>query len=208
MQSRNWEKFAKGYNGRKYREGNYDGKLAAAYEKFRYEKVSPVPVAGFAVPENPSPVRAETSAGLPAALSADSSADNTDTGTEKTATATQETAQGSITAKSTQLNQLDVNQDAPVEAPKPQGLKAKLTTGIGTLLGGTILYDKLGAVAGIQFSIHTLYILAFIIVLAFLGFCLWAVLDVMKSNKRVELEAMANTDINRKNIAWVKPENL
>jgi hypothetical protein len=81
-----------------------------------------------------------------------------------------------------------------------------LTAGVITLFGGTILYDSLGKIAGIQFTMQSIYIICFVLFLAFLGFCVWAVLDTSKANKKTELEVLANTAVDRKNIVWVKPE--
>jgi len=43
IQMKNWEAFAKGYNGPKYKENNYDGQLAKAYEKHSKPIVLPKP---------------------------------------------------------------------------------------------------------------------------------------------------------------------
>lgn len=122
--------------------------------------------------------------------------------TEITQTVEHQTPQGKQTVEVKQ----EITGTAEVTEPKPQGFLKKLSAGVATLFGGTIIYDALGKFSGIQFSAQTVYILIVVLILAFLGFCVWAVLDTIKSNKRTELEAMANTATDKKDIKWVKPE--
>lgn len=148
---------------------------------------------------------AETAENLSSDAGGENSADNSNA-KETTASATVETATGQVKQEITTKNEQNVNDPADVGEPKPQGFKAKLTAGVATLLGGTILYDGIGKIAGIQFTTQNVYIICFVLFLGFLGFCVWAVLDTWKKNKKVELEVLANTDITRKNINWVKPD--
>lgn len=141
-----------------------------------------------------------------AASPGSSSSESSQSATEETISAEKKTEQGVIKSEQTVLNQQNVNEDAPVNEPKPQGFTAKLFAGLVSLLGGTLLYDSLGKFSGIQFSAQSIYIICFVIFLTFLGFCVWAVLDAWKSNERTRNEVLANTDITRKNIVWVKPE--
>lgn len=126
--------------------------------------------------------------------------------TESTATATVQTSQGEIKQEIVQKNEQNVNEIAEVGEPKPQGFLKKLSAGVATIFGGTLIYDAAGKLSGIQFSTQTIYIIITILVLGFLGFCVWAILDAWKSNNRTKMEVLANTDVNRKNIKWVKPE--
>jgi hypothetical protein len=103
-------------------------------------------------------------------------------------------------------NEQDVNQPATVTEPPPQGFLKKLAAGVATVFGGTLVYDAAGKFSGIQFSTQAIYVICFLVVIAFLGFCVWAVLETIKQNKRTEIEALAKTAIDRKDIVWVKPE--
>lgn len=150
------------------------------------------------------PAIGETAENSPNRVAGENSAENS-AGVETTKSETVKSPDGEAKNEVTKKNEQNVNDPAPINEPAPQGFKGKLTAGIATVLGGTILYDSLGKIAGIQFSIQSVYIICFVLFLGFLGFCVWAVLDTWKKNKKTELEVLANTAIDRKNIVWVKP---
>lgn len=210
--------FAEGYNGSQQEKNDYEGKMKRGYNQYKkeaWDSVAPVSLVTIAdlkkrtqrfpnmlvetLDENSiesqenSAEQSETAAIEPSAV-------------ETTETKKLETEDESFEQSTTVKNEQDVNKDADVSEPEPQGFKAKLAAGIAALFGGTVIYDAAGKVAGIQFSTQTIFIICFLIFIAFLGFCVWAVLDTIKKNKRTEIEAMANTAIDRKNIRWVKPE--
>lgn len=127
---------------------------------------------------------------------------------ETTETQTVNTSTGAATQEVATKNEQDVNQPAEVEEPKPQGFLKKLSAGIAAVFGGTMVYDAAGKFAGIQFSTQAIYIVVALIVFAFLGFCVWAFLEVLKQNKRVELEVLAKTAVDRKDLIWRKPDSF
>lgn len=127
--------------------------------------------------------------------------------TETTQKATVETGNATVESETTRLNEQSVYVPAEVTEPPPQGFMKKLAAGVATIFGGTIIYDAAGKLSGIQFSMQTIYVICFVIFLAFLGFCVWAVLDAIKNNARVRAEMESKTSINRKDIIWVKPES-
>jgi putative chitinase len=104
------------------------------------------------------------------------------------------------------LNEQDVSQPAEVPEPERQGFLKKLGAGAASVLGGTILYDTLGKFSGIQFSATTIYILIVVLILGFLGFCVWAVLDAWKTTQKLRLEVDAKTDPRKKDLVWTKPD--
>lgn len=226
LRRKDWAGFAKGYNGAGYRKNKYDEKMAAAYKKF--SKVSTVKTdvatsnktatnTAFPSVEKTAAepdvtglnFKTEDSAAEISEIAEETSEGATETNevaTETVSTATVEQDGATVSKEVTQTNQQSVSDVEFVDQPEPQGLFKKLSAGVGSLIGGTFLYDGLGKFSGIQFSAHTIYILISLIVMGFLSFCVWAILDAWKSAQKVKLEIMTNTDINRKNIVWVKSE--
>lgn len=99
-------------------------------------------------------------------------------------------------------NEQSVHESAAIEQPAPQGIFAKLTGGISALFSGTLIYTVAEKFGGITISQTVLILIIVAIVLAFLGFLFWAALDAWKSSKRVEIEADAKTNVNKKDIVW------
>lgn len=110
--------------------------------------------------------------------------------------------EGDVVVEASKPNQQDVNQPAEVESPKPQGIFAKLTAGIGTLIGGTLLWQALEKIGQITFTHTAIAVVCFVVFIAFLAFCFWAWLDAWKQNNKTRLEAEAKTAIDRKDIVW------
>lgn len=62
LRAKNWEKFAKGYNGAGYKKNNYDLKLAAAYRKYAAQKTKKVSaVAPATLPADDQPIEPDNS---------------------------------------------------------------------------------------------------------------------------------------------------
>ena len=103
----------------------------------------------------------------------------------------------------TTKNEQSVHESADVTEPKPQGVFAKLTAGIGALFSGTFIYTVFEKFGDFTISNTVLILIIVAIILAFLGFCFWAWLDAVKANNRVKIEAEAKTNINKKDVNWV-----
>lgn len=179
-------------------------KDSAAVPAITYSEDSTSDATETQTSDNPAAVE---TGNLSNSLQNEPSPDTNPAAVETTQTTKVEKKDESFEQSLTVKNEQDVNVPGEVREPEPQGFKARLAALIATIFGGTIVYDAAGKFAGIQFSTQAIYIICFTIFLAFLGFCLWAILDTLKKNKRTEIEAMANTDITRKNIKWVKPES-
>jgi len=103
-------------------------------------------------------------------------------------------------------NQQDVNVTAEVAEPAPQGIGTKLKAGIGSLMGGTVIYTVAEKFGAMSFSMQAIILFAVVAVIALIGFCFWAWLDAWKQNQRVKLEVESKTAIDKKDLVWVKPE--
>lgn len=121
------------------------------------------------------------------------------TALEVTETATVQTAQGEIT----QTVQ-PVTETAQVTEPQPQGVFTKLTGGIGALFSGTLVYTVAEKFGNISMSQTGLILVIVAIIVAFLGFCFWAVLDAWKQNNRTKYEFESKTRTDRKDLEWKK----
>jgi putative chitinase len=159
-----------------------------------------------AISSSPKEIPAEASNNSVEAPDSVLSSGETEAAQTSTQTQKIETGNASVEVQTGTINEQDVTEEAPVTEPEPQGFIKKLGAGVTSLVGGTILYDSLGKFSGVQLSTQAIYVLMFIVLIAFLGFCVWAILDTWKKNKKTEIEALANTSVNRKNIKWVKPE--
>jgi hypothetical protein len=215
LRRRDWKEFARRYNGAGYAKNKYDAKMARAYATFSRQVSAAVPQQSTSEGrdlESPLPLPDTT---RPPIITEDAAAaplatDNAGAVASPSSSTTTETKEIQTTQESGTItetvNEQPVNEPAVVTEPEPQGFMKKLGAGIGSILGGTIIYDSLGKFSGIQLSTQAVYVILFVLFLGFLGFCVWAVLDVWKKNSRTRIEAEANTAINRKNITWVKPE--
>lgn len=121
---------------------------------------------------------------------------------EPTETTTVEQTGANTAQITTEKNEQDVNQPAEVPAPEPQGVFAKLTGGMTALFSGTAVYTVFEKFGGVSMSQTVLILVVLVVVLAFIGFLFWAWLDAYKSNKKIELEVLSKTDINRKDVVW------
>ena len=196
LRAKNWAKFAKGYNGAGYKKNNYDVKLAAAYRKYAAQKVSATVPALIN-----QPAETDNSAEIPSVLTPET---NEQPPNESNAVETAEIQTETQTATvTTTKNEQSVHESADVTEPKPQGVFAKLTAGIGALFSGTFIYTVFEKFGDFTISNTVLILIIVAIILAFLGFCFWAWLDAVKANNRVKIEAEAKTNINKKDVNWV-----
>jgi hypothetical protein len=104
------------------------------------------------------------------------------------------------------VNEQPVTETAQVVEPEKQGVFAKLTGGVTALFSGTLIYTVAEKFGALSFSNTVLILLVVVVVIGFLGFCFWAVLDAWKASKRIEIEAMSKTDTTKKDIVWIKPD--
>lgn len=195
LRNKQWARFAKGYNGAGYAKNKYDIKLAAAYRKFAAQKTSaavPADSPATVPPIAVSPPKLDNSVSAEIEQPPNQAVETTEIQTELQT--------GLITETK---NEQDVNQAAEVEEPKPQGIFAKLSGGISALFSGTLIYTIAEKFGGITISQTVLVLIIVAIVLAFLGFCFWAVLDAWKANNRVKVEAEAKTNVNKKDVKWI-----
>lgn len=217
LRNLNWASFARGYNGAAYKKNNYDLKMAKAYAKYKKIGAGSPSSSGVGLPEQPALLpsvnprqedfaETETIDQVREGDSGDSISDSAKKAIEtEVKRETSESGEQTMTVTAERVNEQDVNVPAVVTEPEPQGFSKKLAAGIASVFGGTLVYDSLGKFAGIQFSAQAIYIIVALLVIAFLGFVVWAVLDFLKKQERTRLEFEANTAIDRKNIVWAKP---
>jgi hypothetical protein len=204
-----WHSFARNYNGPAYQKFDYHNKLNNAFIKWSKEKIDCNLFKNLTDREINSAVSgAIGTSGTAEQLAAETNNAVIQTPAPENATEeTQATTPEGDTQIVKTLNEQDVSQPAEVPEPERQGFLKKLGAGAASVLGGTILYDTLGKFSGIQFSATTIYILIVVLILGFLGFCVWAVLDAWKTTQKLRLEVDAKTDPRKKDLVWTKNES-
>jgi hypothetical protein len=203
-----WHSFARNYNGPAYQKFDYHNKLNNAFIKWSKEKID----CNLFKNLKDSEIDSEVSGAIGTSGTAEQLAAETNNAviqtpapekaTEETEAKTPEGTSSSVTA----INEQNVTVPAEVPEPEPQGIAAKLKAGIGALAGSTIVYTVAEKFGAMSFSTQAIILFGVVAFIGLIGFMFWAWLDAWKTAKKTELTALANTDKNRRDIVWTKPD--
>lgn len=221
-----WKGFARGYNGPKYKENQYDTKMAAAYKKFKAQNINcngdePQHFADLSdteiddvleIPENSSAADTQEHA-----KEASQSVGFTTSVEEKPADPLPDTPVIQQVAET-----ITIGGDAPivppdfvpenmtVSAPPPTGFIGKLKAQIGALLvfvgGGAGLKEYFNVTFSPEIVEILKILLPVVFGLGFIGVLVWFVTEKVVGFKTMQMKAEFRTDPNRHNVVVIPGE--
>jgi hypothetical protein len=179
IQRKDWAGFARNYNGKSYKDNNYDVKMAKAYQRFNKVQFF----------KNVTDEEIEQAIDVPAP-------------SQPTAP---EVESGNLLPVSSTLEVTEIATETKIIAnPEPVGFRAKITKIFTAITGGTFSLAMLKEWLQIQISPETLAILKvllpIILLVGGLALIVWYVSEKVTNWKLVKLQAEINSDKSRHDI--------
>lgn len=218
LRNLNWAAFARGYNGTAYKKNKYDTKMATAYRKYKAEGIDCSQVSAAASSSTTSSgsdslgnsaIQTPTADPLPI----DPQTENPGVG-EITAKRETDTPTGTESLEVTSKNEQDVNTPAVIATPEPYNgigftqtikndAKAILPANVGLQTVSEVAEQATSWPEWIGAIIAKLAIVALVATVGWVLFrIVHYVIDTLKKNAKVRIEAEAATSTVRKDIEW------